>query len=77
MKWARMCLMNIASSARFSSDRTVREYARDIWRVPYERLVLPPPMFDPVECDGEKFKPPHQPTLDKRFLAVRYVFDCV
>lgn len=31
--WARRALNNIASAGRFSSDRTVREYARDIWRV--------------------------------------------
>ncbi|MBR3494334.1 MAG: glycogen/starch/alpha-glucan family phosphorylase [Clostridia bacterium] len=29
--FARKCLYNIASAGRFSSDRTVREYARDIW----------------------------------------------
>lgn len=28
-----MVLMNIAAAGKFSSDRTVREYARDIWRV--------------------------------------------
>ncbi|MBN1646705.1 MAG: glycogen/starch/alpha-glucan phosphorylase [Spirochaetales bacterium] len=29
--WNRMSLLNIASSGRFSSDRTIREYAREIW----------------------------------------------
>lgn len=29
--WQRKCLLNIARSGRFSSDRTIREYARDIW----------------------------------------------
>ena len=29
--WARKALLNVAASGRFSSDRTVREYARDIW----------------------------------------------
>ena len=29
--WARMSLHNIASSGFFSSDRTIREYASDIW----------------------------------------------
>jgi starch phosphorylase len=32
--WWRMSLLNTARMAWFSSDRTVREYARDIWRVP-------------------------------------------
>lgn len=31
--WARKALLNIACSGRFSSDRTVTEYARDIWHV--------------------------------------------
>ena len=31
--FARMCLRNVASAGRFSSDRTIAEYARDIWQV--------------------------------------------
>lgn len=31
--WAKMALLNIANSGKFSSDRTIREYARDIWKV--------------------------------------------
>jgi len=31
--WARMALLNIAASGKFSSDRTIAEYARDIWDV--------------------------------------------
>ncbi|GAB1599143.1 glycogen phosphorylase, muscle form-like [Argonauta hians] len=31
--WARKCVHNIASSGKFSSDRTIREYAHDIWGV--------------------------------------------
>ena len=29
--WARRAIVNIASSGKFSSDRTIREYATDIW----------------------------------------------
>ncbi len=32
-RFARMCLVNIARSAYFSSDRTIREYAREIWHI--------------------------------------------
>ena len=32
-RWMRMSLVNIARSGRFSSDRAVAEYARDIWHV--------------------------------------------
>ena len=36
-KWNRMSLVNIARSGRFSSDRAVMEYAKDIWHVePFE-----------------------------------------
>lgn len=31
--WARMCLVNIAESGYFSSDRTIEEYANDIWNL--------------------------------------------
>ena len=31
--FGRKCLMNVASSAMFSSDRTIREYANDIWHI--------------------------------------------
>jgi starch phosphorylase len=29
--WARMSILNTASSGYFSSDRTINEYAEDIW----------------------------------------------
>ena len=32
-KWAKMCAMNIAGSGYFSSDRTIKEYIRDIWHL--------------------------------------------
>ena len=31
--WARMSLMNIAHAGIFSSDRTIKQYARDIWGI--------------------------------------------
>ncbi|MBR0213241.1 MAG: glycogen/starch/alpha-glucan phosphorylase, partial [Solobacterium sp.] len=31
--WARSCLVNIARSAYFSSDRTIDQYAKDIWHI--------------------------------------------
>ena len=32
-RWTRMSILNCASVGRFSSDRSVREYCRDIWNV--------------------------------------------
>jgi starch phosphorylase len=31
--WARKAILNVASSGKFSSDRTIAEYAADIWDV--------------------------------------------
>lgn len=42
-KWTEMAIMNIASSGKFSSDRTITEYAREIWGVEptWEKLPAP------------------------------------
>jgi len=31
--WARKAILNVAGSGRFSSDRTIAEYANEIWHV--------------------------------------------
>ena len=33
LKWAKMSLTNIAKAGYFSSDRTISEYNRDIWKL--------------------------------------------
>lgn len=33
MHWARMCWINICESGRFSSDRTIGDYAREVWKL--------------------------------------------
>ena len=32
-RWAHICLVNIAQSGYFSSDRTIQEYIDDIWHI--------------------------------------------
>ena len=33
LTWARKAIVNVARSGKFSSDRTIKEYARDIWDI--------------------------------------------
>jgi len=33
-EWAKKSIINVAQSGFFSSDRTIREYAKEIWRIP-------------------------------------------
>jgi len=48
-KWVEMCINNIASSGKFSSDRTIEEYAKEIWG---------------VEPTWEKLPAPHEPVAN-------------
>ncbi|OCT68377.1 glycogen phosphorylase, liver form [Xenopus laevis] len=42
-EWTKMVIKNIAASGKFSSDRTIKEYALDIWGVEPSDLKIPPP----------------------------------
>lgn len=39
--WARAAMMNTACSGKFSSDRTIEEYVRDIWHLKKVKVTLP------------------------------------
>ncbi|KAF8094850.1 hypothetical protein N665_0351s0018 [Sinapis alba] len=38
-RWTRMSILNTAGSSKFSSDRTIHEYAKDIWNI--KQVELP------------------------------------
>nr|KYP76424.1 hypothetical protein KK1_020666 [Cajanus cajan] len=38
-RWTKMSILNTAGSYKFSSDRTIHEYARDIWRIEPVKLA--------------------------------------
>ena len=40
-RWARKAILNVAASGKFSSDRTIAEYAADIWRRSRARAQVP------------------------------------
>ena len=39
-EWSRMAVINTAKSGKFSSDRTIREYAKEIWNLKPMRIEL-------------------------------------
>ncbi|KAG9336728.1 hypothetical protein JZ751_003076 [Albula glossodonta] len=42
-EWTKMVIKNIAASGKFSSDRTITDYATEIWGVEPTDLKIPPP----------------------------------
>ena len=46
-RWNKMSVLNTARSGKFSSDRTIGEYCRDIWRV--EPVSIQMPEIDPFK----------------------------
>ncbi|HEX7553993.1 MAG TPA: glycogen/starch/alpha-glucan phosphorylase, partial [Geothrix sp.] len=40
-EWARQSILNVAGMGKFSIDRTVRDYNRDIWKAPFVPVTPP------------------------------------
>jgi starch phosphorylase len=47
-RWARMAILNVARSGKFSSDRTIEQYAKEIWKLERTPICLPN-----EECGGD------------------------
>ena len=57
--WAHKAILNVARMGTFSSDRTVREYARDIWKIQPLEPAAQPDQLDlsataPVRAGGSR-----------------------
>ncbi len=44
-RWTKMSIEGVARSAKFSSDRTISEYCKDIWKI--EPVPIPKPTLNP------------------------------
>lgn len=59
-KWNKMAIEGIAKSGKFSSDRTIREYCEQIWKI--DPVSIPHPSKDP-KARVRSF--PNLPILDE------------
>jgi len=48
-RWSRMSILNVARSGFFSSDRAIKEYCDDIWKVAPVRIDLRDLLPDELE----------------------------
>ncbi|XP_015249720.1 PREDICTED: glycogen phosphorylase, liver form [Cyprinodon variegatus] len=55
VEWTKMVIKNIAATGKFSSDRTITEYATEVWGMEPTDLKIPPPS-EPREAIEETVK---------------------
>jgi starch phosphorylase len=52
--WSRKCILNVARMGKFSSDRTISDYAREIWRVKPVPVKSSRPFTDSESSTAER-----------------------
>ena len=45
-RWAKMAILNVASSGKFTSDRTIMEYVNEIWHLDKVTVTIDPKSFE-------------------------------
>jgi glycogen phosphorylase len=55
--WTRMSILNVARIGKFSSDRAIREYCQDIWKVEPVKIKLQEYASAKVNLNGHSEKP--------------------
>ena len=45
-RWAKMAIMNVACSGKFTSDRTIRQYVDEIWHLDHVDIKIDPAIFN-------------------------------
>jgi starch phosphorylase len=53
-EWSRRAILNVAAMGRFSSDRAIRDYARDVWHVPVPEPRLAAAPSSPRRTSGAR-----------------------
>ena len=48
-RWAKMAILNVASSGKFTSDRTIEEYVNEIWHLDRVKIEVDPTTFSAKE----------------------------
>ncbi len=45
-RWAKMAILNVACSGKFTSDRTIQEYVEEIWKLDRVKVEVDPESFE-------------------------------
>ena len=48
-RWAKMAILNMASSGKFTSDRTIQQYVDEIWHLNKVKVDVDPASFDKLD----------------------------